>query len=188
MRVAKLRISNRSGASTFSLGATSHWLEADAGRFGSGAGAKGGSEMLKKLTTGFVVVAGTLAMALPAHASAVPGAARTAKFHKSHGAAGSVTMSNVNGQWKGSAQFTGLAPGSYDVFVTQQVTGGSATGLLCSFKVRARQTKPATCNGTSDSALMGNDWLKGSNNLAELDLLGDNTGTPVFAHDAIFRR
>jgi len=35
---------------------------------------------------------------------------------------------------------------------------------------------------------MGNDWLKGSNNLAELDLLGDNTGTPVFAHDAIFRR
>ncbi len=141
--------------------------------------------MLRKLFMGAVMVAGVLAMALPASADAP---ARTAKFAKSHGAAGIVKMENVGGKWNGVGEFTGLSEGDYALFVAQKVKGGSAEGTLCSFHVKANQVSPATCHGTSNSNLMGDAWLKGSNNVAELDLLTNNTGVPVFRHDAVFRK
>ncbi len=124
-------------------------------------------------------------MALPASADAP---ARMAKFSKAHGAAGVVVMHNVNGHWLGSAEFTGLPQGNYDVLVRQAVKGGGAEGVLCSFRVGAHQVVPAKCHGTSDSPLMGNDWLKGNHNTAELDSLTNSTGVPVFKHDAVFRK
>lgn len=141
--------------------------------------------MLKKLLMGAFIGAGVLTMALPAGADAP---ARTAKFAKSHGAAGIVMMDNVGGQWKGTAEFTGLPAGNYAVFVTQKITGGAATGTLCSFHVATNQTRPARCHGTSDSSLLGDTWQPRSNNVAELDLLANNTGVPVFKHDAVFRK
>jgi hypothetical protein len=140
--------------------------------------------MLRKVLVGAAVGAGLVTMALPAVADAP---ARTATF-KAQGAAGIVKMENVHGQWKGTAEFTGLQAGDYSLFVTQKTKGGSATGTLCSFHVAAKQKVPAKCHGTSTSAMLGNTWLKGSNNVAELDLLAKNTGVPVFKHDAVFRK
>ena len=66
------------------------------------------TKVLAGLGLGLVLAASSLTAA-PAHASAAPGAERTASW----GTNGSVTMRYDHGQWKGTAKFVGLGRGHY---------------------------------------------------------------------------
>ena len=66
--------------------------------------------MLKKLISGVVMVAGVIAMAMPAHAAPVV-------RHADFGSNGSVRIAYVNHRWEGRAKIFGLSNGTYEVFM-----------------------------------------------------------------------
>src|SRR6187397_1404353 len=71
---------------------------------------QGGWAMLKKLISGVVMVAGVIAMAMPAHALPVV-------RHADFGSNGSVRVAYVNHRWMGRANILGLSNGTYEVYM-----------------------------------------------------------------------
>ncbi|HTL85755.1 MAG TPA: hypothetical protein VL856_11260 [Acidimicrobiia bacterium] len=140
--------------------------------------------MLKKLISGVVMVAGVIAMAMPAHALPVV-------RHADFGSNGSVRVAYVNHRWMGRANILGLSNGTYEVYMNSWLDenhdgtpDGGVSREICKLKVTTWK-HAARCKGGFKDLLdeVRGPGVLGDINTVDIERLENDTGVTVLSAD-----